>query len=83
MDIKINTTCINLEIMGNLRNQLRDKILYNMILDDVNLAAVNKYICTCSIDQLLKLHQIAEVLDDWQLIGRIIGNAVEQFKEKD
>lgn len=83
MDIKINSTCISLEITGNLRDELRDKILDNMMLDDVNLAAVNQYINTCSIEQLLKLYQIAEALDDWQLVGRIIGNAVEHFKEKD
>ena len=71
---------VNLEISRRLIQELRDKLLDNMNLDDVNIDNVAAYINTCPTNHLLDLCKIAEALDDWQLIGRIIGNAVETYK---
>lgn len=81
-DIKFDKLCVQMEIHRQFVNQLRDKIFDNMHLDDVEVDAVEAYIKTCTIEQLIELNKIAEVLDDWQLIGRIIGNAVIQFEIK-
>jgi len=74
---------MNNEINRRLRNELRDKILDNMNLDDVpNLDIIIEYLDKLSIAQLLELNNIAEVLD-WQLIGRTIGVVGETYKDKE
>ena len=81
-NIEFDNICTTLSINRCFVNELRDKLLDNMNLDDVNIETVSAYINKCSIDRLLEINSIAEALDDWQLVGRIIGNAVEQFKIK-
>lgn len=74
---------MNNEINRRLKNELRDKILDNMNLDDVpNLDIIIEYLDKLSIAQLLELNDIAEVLD-WQLIGRTIGVVGETYKDKE
>ena len=74
---------MNDEINRRLRNELRDKILDNMNLDDVlNISIIVEYLDKLSIAQLLELNDIAEVLD-WQLIGRTIGMVGETYKDKE
>lgn len=74
---------MNNEITRRLKNELRDKILDNMNLDDVpNLDIIIEYLNKLSIAQLLELNDIAEVLD-WQLIGRTIGVVGETYKDKE
>lgn len=74
---------MNNEINRRLKNELRDKILDNMNLDDVpNLDIIIEYLDKLSIAQLLELNNIAEVLD-WQLIGRTIGVVGETYKDKE
>lgn len=76
-------TRMNNEINRRLKNELRDKILDNMNLDDVpNLDIIIEYLDKLSIAQLLELNDIAEVLD-WQLIGRTIGVVGETYKDKE
>ena len=76
-------TRMNNEINRRLKNELRDKILDNMNLDDVpNLDIIIEYLDKLSIAQLLELNDIAEVLD-WHLIGRIIGVVGETYKDKE
>lgn len=76
-------TRMNDEINRRLKNELRDKILDNMNLDDVpNLDIIIEYLDKLSIAQLLELNDIAEVLD-WQLIGRTIGVVGETYKDKE
>ena len=76
-------TRMNNEINIRLKNELRDKILDNMNLDDVpNLDIIIEYLDKLSIAQLLELNDIAEVLD-WQLIGRTIGVVGETYKDKE
>ena len=80
---KLIFTRMNNEINGRLRRELRDKILDNMNLDDVpNLNIIIEYLDKLSINQLLELNDIAEVLD-WQLIGRTIGVVGETYKDKE
>ena len=80
---KLIYTRMNNEINRRLKNELRDKILNNMNLDDVpNLDIIIEYLDKLSIAQLLELNDIAEVLD-WQLIGRIIGVVGETYKDKE
>ena len=80
---KLIYTRMNNEINRRLKNELRDKILDNMNLDDVpNLDIIIEYLDKLSIAQLLELNDIAEVLD-WQLIGRIIGVVGETYKDKE
>ena len=82
MNILIYTR-MNDEINRQLKNELRDKILDNMNLDDVpNLDIIIEYLDKLSIPQLLELNDIAEVLD-WQLIGRTIGVVGETYKDKE
>ena len=82
MNILIYTR-MNDEINRQLKNELRDKILDNMNLDDVpNLDIIIEYLDKLSIAQLLELNNIAEVLD-WQLIGRTIGVVGETYKDKE
>ena len=82
MNILIYTR-MNDEINRQLKNELRDKILDNMNLDDVpNLDIIIEYLDKLSIAQLLELNDIAEVLD-WQLIGRTIGVVGETYKDKE
>ena len=82
MNILIYTR-MNDEINRRLKNELRDKILNNMNLDDVpNLDIIIEYLDKLSIAQLLELNDIAEVLD-WQLIGRTIGVVGETYKDKE
>ena len=82
MNILIYTR-MNDEINRRLKNELRDKILDNMNLDDVpNLDIIIEYLDKLSIAQLLELNDIAEVLD-WQLIGRTIGVVGETYKDKE
>ena len=74
---------MNNEINRRLKNELRDKILDNMNLDDVpNLDIIIEYLDKLSIAQLLELNDIAKVLD-WQLIGRTIGVVGETYKDKE
>lgn len=74
---------MNNEINRRLKNELSDKILDNMNLDDVpNLDIIIEYLDKLSIAQLLELNDIAEVLD-WQLIGRTIGVVGETYKDKE
>ena len=74
---------MNDEINRRLKNELRDKILDNMNLDDVpNLDIIIEYLDKLSIAQLLELNDIAKVLD-WQLIGRTIGVVGETYKDKE
>ena len=74
---------MNNEINRRLKNELRDKILDNMNLDDVpNLDIIIEYLDKLSIAQLLELNDIAEVLD-WRLIGRTIGVVGETYKDKE
>ena len=76
-------TRMNNEINIRLKNELRDKILDNMNLDDVpNLDIIIEYLDKLSIAQLLELNDIAEVLD-WHLIGRTIGVVGETYKDKE
>ena len=76
-------TRMNNEINRRLKNELRDKILDSMNLDDVpNLDVIIEYLDKLSIAQLLELNDIAEVLD-WQLIGRTIGVVGETYKDKE
>lgn len=80
---KLIYTRMNNEINRRLKNELRDKILNNMNLDDVpNLDIIIEYLDKLSITQLLELNDIAEVLD-WQLIGRTIGVVGETYKDKE
>ena len=80
---KLIYTRMNNEINRRLKNELRDKILNNMNLDDVpNLDIIIEYLDKLSIAQLLELNDIAEVLD-WQLIGRTIGIVGETYKDKE
>ena len=80
---KLIFTRMNNEINRRLKNELRDKILDNMNLDDVpNLDIIIEYLDKLSIAQLLELNDIAEVLD-WQLIGRTIGVVGETYKDKE
>lgn len=80
---KLIYTRMNNEINRRLKNELRDKILDNMNLDDVpNLDIIIEYLDKLSIAQLLELNNIAEVLD-WQLIGRTIGVVGETYKDKE
>ena len=80
---KLIYTRMNNEINRRLKNELRDKILDNMNLDDVpNLDIIIEYLDKLSIAQLLELNDIAEVLD-WQLIGRTIGVVGETYKYKE
>lgn len=80
---KLIYTRMNNEINRRLKNELRDKILNNMNLDDVpNLDIIIEYLDKLSIAQLLELNDIAEVLD-WQLIGRTIGVVGETYKDKE
>lgn len=74
---------MNKEINFQLRNELRDKILDNMNLDDVpNMSIIFEYLNECNIEYLLELSKIAEILD-WQLVGRIIGVIGETYKDKE
>ena len=80
---KLIYTRMNNEINRRLKNELRDKILDNMNLDDVpNLDIIIEYLDKLSIAQLLELNDIAEVLD-WQFIGRTIGVVGEIYKDKE
>ena len=80
---KLIFTRMNNEINRQLKNELRDKILDSMNLDDVpNLDIIIEYLDKLSIAQLLELNDIAEVLD-WQLIGRTIGVVGEIYKDKE
>lgn len=80
---KLIYTRMNNEINRRLKNELRDKILDNMNLDDVpNIDIIIEYLDKLSIPQLLELNDIAEVLD-WQLIGRTIGVVGETYKDKE
>ena len=80
---KLIYTRMNNEINRRLKNELRDKILDNMNLDDVrNLDIIIEYLDKLSIAQLLELNDIAEVLD-WHLIGRTIGVVGETYKDKE
>ena len=79
--IKFSKTSVHLDVKRQLVNELRDKLIDNMNLDDVNVDAVAAYIKECNIEQLIELNKIAEVLDDWQLVGRIIGCSVETYVE--
>lgn len=80
---KLIYTRMNNEINRRLKNELRDKILNNMNLDDVpNLDIIIEYLDKLSITQLLELNDIAEVLD-WKLIGRTIGVVGETYKDKE
>lgn len=80
---KLIYTRMNNEINRRLKNELRDKILDNMNLDDVpNLDIIIEYLDKLSIAQLLELNDIAEVLD-WQLIGRTISVVGETYKDKE
>ena len=80
---KLIFTRMNNEINRQLKNELRDKILDSMNLDDVpNLDIIIEYLDKLSIAQLLELNNIAEVLD-WQLIGRTIGVVGETYKDKE
>lgn len=80
---KLIYTRMNNEINRRLKNELRDKILNNMNLDDVpNLDIIIEYLDKLSIAQLLELNDMAEVLD-WQLIGRTIGVVGETYKDKE
>ena len=80
---KLIYTRMNNEINRRLKNELRDKILNNMNLDDVpNLDIIIEYLDKLSIAQLLELNDIAEVLD-WQLIDRTIGVVGETYKDKE
>ena len=80
---KLIYTRMNNEINRQLKNELRDKILDSMNLDDVpNLDIIIEYLDKLSIAQLLELNDIAEVLD-WQLIGRTIGVVGETYKDKE
>ena len=80
---KLIFTRMNNEINRRLKNELRDKILDSMNLDDVpNLDVIIEYLDKLSIAQLLELNDIAEVLD-WQLIGRTIGVVGETYKDKE
>ena len=80
---KLIFTRMNNEINRQLKNELRDKILDSMNLDDVpNLDIIIEYLDKLSIAQLLELNDIAEVLD-WQLIGRTIGVVGETYKDKE
>lgn len=80
---KLIFTRMNNEINRQLKNELRDKILDSMNLDDVpNLDIIIEYLDKLSIAQLLELNDIAEVLD-WQLIGRTISVVGETYKDKE
>lgn len=80
---KLIFTRMSNEINRRLKNELRDKILDNMNLDDVpNIDIIAEYLDKLSIAQLLELNDIAEVLD-WQLVGRTIGVVGETYKDKE
>ena len=80
---KLIFTRMNNEINRQLKNELRDKILDSMNLDDVpNLDIIIEYLDKLSLAQLLELNDIAEVLD-WQLIGRTICVVGETYKDKE
>ena len=75
-DIHYDKICTQLDIDYHLLAQVKDKILDNITLDDVEINVVAAYINKCTMKELLELNEIANVLDDWQLVGRIIGNSV-------
>ena len=61
---KLIYTRMNNEINRRLKNELRDKILDSMNLDDVpNLDIIIEYLDKLSITQLLELNDMAEVLE--------------------
>ena len=74
---------INLSVTERLKNEVRDKILDNMNLDDVpNLDVIAEYVNELDLESLMNICRFAEVLD-WQLIGRTIGVIIEDYKDKD
>lgn len=80
---KMIYTRMNNEINRRLKNELRDKILDNMDLDDVpNIDIIAEYLDKLSIAQLLELNDVAEVLD-WQFIGRNIGVVGKIYKDNE
>lgn len=74
---------ITVNVIDKLKNEVRDKILDNMNLDDVpNLDTIAEYINELDLESLLNICKFAEVLD-WQLVGRTIGTIVEDYSDKD
>lgn len=71
------------EINGRINNELRDKILDNMKLDDVpNIDIITEYINQLDFESLINMCKVADILD-WQLVGRIIGVVGETYKDKE
>lgn len=71
------------EINRRVQNELRDKILDNMNLDDVpNIDIIAEYLSHLTFDDLINISKAAEVLD-WQLVGRTIGVVGELYKDKE
>lgn len=80
---KLIFTRMNNEVNRRLRHELRDKIIINMMLDDVpNIDIISEYLDRYDTAQLIELSKIAEILD-WQLIGRTIGVVGETYKDKE
>lgn len=82
MDKLIFTRMSN-EINGRINNELRDKIIDNMKLDDVpNIDIIIEYIKQLDFESLINMCKVADILD-WQLVGRIIGVVGETYKDKE
>ena len=70
------------EVGIRLKNEMRDELIYNMNLDDVNIDNVIKFINNCTLEQMLELTKVANVLD-WQLIGRVISVVVDTYNDSE
>ena len=67
------------EVNRRFQQDMRDKILDNMNLDDVpNLDIISEYINALDVESLLRICKVAEILD-WQRVGRIIGVVGEYY----
>lgn len=74
---------ITLNVTNILKNEVRDKVLDNMRLDDVpNIDIIAEYINELDLESLMNICKFAEVLD-WQVVGRTIGVIAENYKDKD
>ena len=71
------------EINRLVYNELRDKILDNMKLNNVsNIDIIAEYLIELTFDDLINISKAAEILD-WQTIGRIISKVAENYTDKE
>ena len=71
------------EINRLVYNELRDKILRNMQLNNVsNIDIIAEYLIEVTFDDLINISKAAEILD-WQTIGRIISKVGEDYIKKE